>query len=361
MIKLVDRYVGIAALQGTLMLWIGLTLLYIMISALNELRVSGDGYSLGDALWYVLLTTPRMAYQIFPFAALLGVMVGVGSLAAANELVAFRTSGVSRMRLALAALGGVLVLTVPITIMGEWVASPAEHQARAFRLAEQGDQAIIGGDRGMWLRDGRDFVNIQLPLIAGVREGQSVEFRDVVIYGFSEAAELESITRARRASHDGESWSLERVRTVHFEEESAVRSRSKSQPWPTQVQPELLDSVITRPQRLSMRALWDFLDYLSENGLDDRVYRSAFWEKAFYPLIIVALVLAGMPFVFGSSRSHNVGVRMFAGMMLGGLFMIVNRGVLNFGEAYALPAMLTNLFPPLMLAAGAVLILRRTV
>ncbi len=110
-----------------------------------------------------------------------------------------------------------------------------------------------------------------------------------------------------------------------------------------------------------MRALWDFLDYLSENGLDDRVYRSAFWEKVFYPLIIVALVLAGMPFVFSSSRSHNLGVRMFIGMMLGGLFMIFNRGVQNFGEAYSLPSLLTNLLPPLVLAGGAVLVLRRTV
>ena len=361
MIKLVDRYIGISALQGTLTLWFGLTMLYIMISALNEIRAAGAGYGLADALWYVMLTTPRMAYQIFPFAALLGVLVGVGSLAAANELVAFRTSGASRLRLALAALGGVLVLTLPVAIMGEWVASPAEHQARAFRLGERGDQAILGGARGMWLRDGRDIVNIQLPLLSANRSGQKVEFRDIVIYGFSESSRLESITRADSARHDGAVWNLDGVTTVRLDGDSAVESHSDSQDWPTQVRPELLDSAITRPQRLSMRALWEFLGYLGENGLDDRVYRTAFWEKAFYPFTIVALVLAAMPFVFGSSRTQSLGVRMFVGMTLGGLFMILNRGVLNFGEAYALPAMLTNLVPPLTLGAGAVIVLKRTV
>lgn len=361
MIKLVDRYIGLAALQGTLTVWVGLTLLYVMISALAEIRETGGGYGLGDAMWYVTLTTPVMAYQIFPFAALLGVLVGVGSLAASNELVAFRSSGASRMRLSLAALGGVVVLLVPVTIMGEWVASPAEHQARAFRLGEQENRAILGGARGMWLRDGRDIVNIQLPLLSADRSGQTVEFRDIVIYGFSELSRLESITRARSANHEGSAWSLEGVSTVRFEGESAVESRSESQVWPTQVRPELLDSAITRPARLSMRALLEFIDYLGENGLDDRVYRSAFWLKAFYPLTILALVLAGMPFVFGSSRSQSLGVRMFVGMMLGGLFMILNRGVLNFGEAYALPAMLINLVPPLLLGTGAVLVLRRTV
>ena len=68
-----------------------------------------------------------------------------------------------------------------------------------------------------------------------------------------------------------------------------------------------------------------------------------------------------MPFVFGSSRSQNLGVRMFVGMMLGGLFMIFSRGVLNFGEAYGVPALLSNLLPALILGSGAVLVLRRTV
>jgi lipopolysaccharide export system permease protein len=361
MIRLVDRYVGIAAMQGTLLVWVGLTVLYMLISVLTEIRESGVGYGLADASWFVLWTTPRMAYQIFPFAALLGVLVGVGSLAASNEMVAFRTSGVSRLRLAIAALGGALVLGIPVVIIGEWVAPTAEHQARAFRLAERGDHAIIGGTRGMWMRDGRDFVNIQLALLSADRGEQSIDFKDVVIYGFSESAQLESITRARNASHDGTAWRLDRVSTIRFEGDTAVKKHSQSQSWPTEVRPELLDSAVTRPQRLSMRALWDFIRYLGENGLDDRVYQGAFWEKAFYPLTIVALVLAAMPFVFGSARSQNLGVRMFVGMMLGALFMIVSRSVENFGEAYGVPAILSSLLPALLLGLAAVFVLRRSV
>ncbi|HKJ18032.1 MAG TPA: LPS export ABC transporter permease LptG [Xanthomonadales bacterium] len=361
MIKIVDRYVGLAAMQGTLLVWVGLTLLFMMISALGELRDSTAGYGIGDALWYVLWTTPRRAYQIFPIAALLGVLIGVGSLASANELVAFRTSGVSRLRLALAALGGVLILAVPVVLMGEWVAPESEHQARAFRLSETLGQAIIGGPRGVWLRDGNDIVNIQDPLLSADRGGQTVEFKNVVIYGFSESSKLVSITHARSADHDGTNWRLDRVWTAVIGDGTAVEERRPSKAWPTEVRPELLDSAVTRPQRLSIRALKDYLNYLGENGLDDRVYQSAFWEKVFYPLTIIALVLAGMPFVFGSSRTQNMGVRMFVGMMLGGLFMILSRGILNFGDAYGIPALVSNLLPSALLALGAILILRRTV
>jgi len=361
MVKLVDRYVGRAALLGLLAVWLAMTLLFIMFNMLGELRSTQSDYGTNDVFWFIALTTPRMAYQIFPVSALLGALVGVGGLSAANELVAFRTSGVSRLRLALAALIGAMLVTIPVMIMGEWVAPAAEQQARAFRLSEVVGQAIIGGPRGMWLRDGGDIVNIQLPLLSANRGEQSVEFKNIVIYNFSEEIDLQSVTRAGNATHNGEIWTLEDVSTVNFSESGAQLIHSDQQLWPTEVKPELLDSAVTRPKLLSLRSLWDYLGYLGENGLDDRVYQAAFWEKVMFPFTVIALVLAGMPFVFGPARSHNMGVRLFFGMALGGMFMIVNRAVQKFGSVYDIPALLTIVLPPLLLAIAAILILRRSV
>ena len=361
MIKLVDRYLGRATILGSLAVWLVLTSLFVMISLLNELRDVQGQYTGGDAAWFVLLTTPRMAYQVFPVSALLGAMLGVGGLAASNELVVFRASGVSRMRLSVAALAGTLVLTVPVMLMGEWVAPAGEHQARAFRLSELVGHAIIGGPRGVWLRDGRDIVNIQLPLLSANRGEQSVAFNDIVIYRFSEQADLRTITRAASARHSGEGWTLVDVSEVEFGPEGASLTRQDSEDWATEVKPELLDSAVTRPHRLSLRSLVGYLDYLQENGLDDTLYKAAFWEKAIFPFTVFALVLAGMPFVFGAARSQNVGVRLFIGMVLGGLFVIVNRLVQNFGDVYQLPAILSNITPSLVLAVAAVIVLRRTV
>lgn len=361
MIKLVDRYIGRATVLGTLAVWLGLTVLFVLITLLGELRSQQHEYTIGDVLWYVTLTVPRMAYQIFPVAALLGALVGVGGLAASNELVAFRTSGVSRVRLAGGALAGTLLLTIPVMVMGEWVAPAAEHQARAFRLSEMVGQAIIGGPRGMWMRDGNQIVNIQLPLLSADRGEQSVEFKDVVIYTFSDEVDLKAITRASSASHDGERWTLEDVSEVRFDDRGATVARQAQRPWATDVRPELLDSAVTRPKRLSLRSLAGYLDYLEENGLDDTVYQSAFWEKIVFPLGAIALVLAGLPFVFASSRSHSIGARMFIGMVLGGLFLILSRMAQNWGDAYQFPAMWSNGLPPLLLAIAAIYVLRRSV
>ena len=360
-VKLVDYYIGRAAILGTLAIWLGLTLLFILFAILGEVRDTQNDYTTTDALWFVTLTIPRMAYEVFPVSALLGALVGVGGLAAANELVAFRTSGVSRLRLALAALAGTLSLSVPVMIMGEWVAPAAEHQARAFRLSEKVGQAIIGGPRGMWMRDGANIVNIQLPLLSADRGEQSVDFNNVVIYAFADSIDLQSVTRAARATHDNATWTLQEVTEVRFDEQGAQSAYTGERAWDTQVKPELLDSAVTRPVKLSLRSLSGYLDYLQKNGLDATVYEAAFWEKVLYPFSIIALVLAGMPFVFGAARTHNVGVRMFFGMVLGGLFMIVSRLMQSFGEAYQVHALFTNALPPLLLGMAAIFILRRSV
>jgi len=360
-VKLVDRYVGSAAVLGILLVWCAMTVLFMIFNLLDELRSAQNDYGTADAFWFTALTIPRMAYQVFPVSALLGALVGVGGLAAANELVAFRTAGISRVRLAIAALAGTLLLTIPVIIMGEWVAPAAEQQARAYRLTEIVGQPIIGGPRGMWIRDGEDIVNIQLPLLHADRGQQSVEFKDIVIYTFSDEHDLQLITRAKSAAHNGSSWTLDGVSTFSFDDNGAIVTRTAQQDWTTEVKPELLDSAVTRPKLLSVRSLWDYMDYLGENGLDDSVYQAAFWEKAFFPLTVLALVLAGMPFVFGQARSQNVGVRLFFGMTLGGLFMIVSRAVQKFGAVYDLSPVLTIAGPVLILTLAAILVLRRSV
>lgn len=361
MIKTVDKYIGKTAILGILLVWFSLTLLMMMFNLLSELRDTTANYVATDVFWFVLQTAPTAAYQIFPVSTLMGALLGIGGLASANELVAFRTSGVSRLRLATAGMAGALLLTVPVMMIGEWVSPDAEQQARAFRLSKLAGQIIIGGPSGMWMRDGSDIVNIRRPLMSVDGGQQSISFQDVEIYHFNGFSGLQKITQADSAVFDGEQWTLSDVSETSIGPAGVVPVRHQRIPWASGVKPELLESAVTRPPYLSMRVLWDQLEYLQNNGLDDRVYRSAFWEKIIYPFAIVALVLAGMPFVFGSSRQHNLGFRLFIGMTLGGLFMLVNGSVQNLASAYQLPASISAALPSAILMVVAITVLRRSV
>jgi len=252
-------------------------------------------------------------------------------------------------------------MTIPVMVVGEWVAPDAEQQARAFRLSRLAGQVIIGGPAGMWMRDGSDIVNIKRPLLTVDDGQQSINFQDVEIHHFDGFAGLQKITRAGNATFDGDGWTLEDVTEIGIGESNISLVKHERLSWVSGVKPDLLESAVTRPPYLSLRVLWDQLHYLQSNGLDDRVYRSAFWEKIIYPFAIVALVLAGMPFVFGSSRQHNLGFRLFIGMTMGGLFMLVNGSVQNLAAAYALPVALGAALPSAVLMVVAITILRRSV
>ena len=360
MIKTVDKYIGKSAILGILLIWVSLTALMMMFSILGELRDTTASYGASDVFWFVLQTGPRMAYQIFPVSALMGSLLGIGSLASANELVAFRVSGVSRLRLAVAGMAGTLMITIPVMAIGEWVAPDAEQQARAFRLNQLVGQVIIGGSSGMWIRDGNDIVNIRRPLLTADRGQQSISFQEIEIHHFDGFTGLQKITRADSAFFDGKQWTLEGVSIIEIGQSEVTPVKLEHTPWVSGVKPELLESAVTRPFYLSIRSLWDQLNYLQSNGLDDRIYQSAFWEKVMYPFAIIALVMAGMPFVFGSSRNHNHGFRLFIGMTLGGVFMLVNAAAQNLATAYSLPVALSTAIPSAVLMIIAVTVLRRS-
>ena len=90
-----DRYIGTSvflAILSVLGIIVGLALLFAFIDELGDLS---DSYGTLEALIYVVLTLPRRAYEMLPMAALIGCLIGLGSLASNSELTIMRAAGVS--------------------------------------------------------------------------------------------------------------------------------------------------------------------------------------------------------------------------------------------------------------------------
>ena len=125
-----DRYIGTQvffAILAVLGIILGLALLFAFIDELSDLN-KGD-YGLGQVLWYVLLTAPRRAYEMLPMAALIGCLIGLGTLASNSELTIMRAAGVSIGRIVWAVMKPMLVLMLAGILIGEYVAPLTENQA----------------------------------------------------------------------------------------------------------------------------------------------------------------------------------------------------------------------------------------
>lgn len=361
MIKIVDWYIGRSTLTGVFAVWVSLTLLMSMFLFLDELGSPDGGAGLLDVVYYVVLRSVDAAYVVFPVSALLGAMIGVGGMAAGNELVSFRTAGASRLRISGSVLGAVALLTLGVMMLGEWVMPVAEEQARNLKETRLNLSSGGYGGRSMWIRDGNDFISIDRTVVYAGDQEEEVTLLNVVQYSFDDQLNLKTVERATEARHDGSQWLLEASTGLTIEEEGVTRVARKLVPWDVSFEPGLLASAVIRPRYMSMRAITEQVSYLAQNGLDSQAYQSALWNKAMFPVTVLALVLAGMPFLFGSARTHSLGLRIFIGMSLGGVFMIVNKGMQNFSDAYAVPAYLGAALPSVLLMLVIIIILKRSV
>ena len=100
----------------------------------------------------MLLTLPRHAFVLFPFAAVIGALIGLGTLAVSSELSVVRTAGVSIGRIVGSVLKGALLLVVIAVLFGEIVAPYCERLAQARRTAAL--EETSGRRNGFWIRDG---------------------------------------------------------------------------------------------------------------------------------------------------------------------------------------------------------------
>lgn len=352
--KVIDRYIGTAAAAGAAMALVTLVALDGLLAFVQEIPDIGVAdYGLVQAATYIVMTLPRRAFDLFPTAALLGALLGVGALAVNSELVALRASGVSRRRIGAAALGACVALSAPMMVLGEWVAPAAEQAAQELRVTRQAENLSFGGPSGVWVRSGDAVINADRLLETGALSG-------VTVLEFGPDRRLVAATRAALARPVAEGWELTGVRRTELGEGGAAATTAARQVWPELVDPELLRVAALKPEDLSLRALDRYIEYLNGNGLDAYRYEQAFWFRAIYPLTVVALVIAGLPFIFGPLRQGGFGQRVFLGIAIGLVFFLVNRTLVRLGAVYDLDPLAVTLVPPLAVALAAGLYLRRT-
>ncbi|WP_433767446.1 LPS export ABC transporter permease LptG [Pseudomonas putida] len=314
MVKL-DRYIGSSvfmAILAVLGIILGLATLFAFIDEMGE---ASSTYTLVDVLSYVLLTAPRRLYDMLPMAALIGCLIGLGSLASNSELTIMRAAGVSVGRIVWAVMKPMLVLMVVGVLIGEYVAPATESMAQANRSLAQGSGDAQSAKHGMWHRQGDEFIHVNSVQPNGILYG-------VTRYHFDKERHMLSSSFSKRAEFQTDHWQLSDVTTTVFHERSTEVVNTPVERWDVALSPQLLSTVVMAPEALSISGLWGYIHYLADQGLNNGRYWLAFWVKVLQPLVTAALVLMAISFIFGPLRSVTLGQRVFTGVLVGFTFRI---------------------------------------
>ncbi len=258
-----DRYIGttvFVSILAVLGVILGLAELFAFVDQLGQID---ESYTLTEALKFVLLTAPSRGYDMLPMAALIGCLVGLGTLASNSELTIMRAAGVSLQRIVWAVMKPMLVLMFAGILVGEYVIPYTETAAQSGRALAQSGNGSQSSKSGLWHRQGHEFIHINVVRPDGVLLG-------VTRYDFDENRRLQTASFARQAVFENNQWQLQGVTTtvLHAAEKRSEVVSKPSEAWNIQLSPQLLNTVVMEPEALSITGLWDYIHYLARAGLE---------------------------------------------------------------------------------------------
>ncbi|WP_181918350.1 MULTISPECIES: LPS export ABC transporter permease LptG [unclassified Wenzhouxiangella] len=350
------RYISRTVLVWVLIVAVLLAGLYTLIELVREAQDLIRDYGPLQMLSYLAQTTPSRVYDIFPFAALIGTMLGLGGLAGTNELVAMRAAGYDRGRIlgsVMLAVGGCLII---LFLLAEFVIPGLETRANAQRDQLRSGQVHLGRFGALWLRDGSMMVRIGY---SAWSDENRPEFGDVLIYRLNEAGmQPELVMHAEHATHTGREWELRGVseRGVF---ESAGSRREQSVRRESTLSYDLFSSAVSKPRMLAIADLMGMISLLDANNLDTGQYRQALWSRLFFPLNVLAMILVSLPFTFRGARQGGRGLSIFVGLSLGLMFFVISRLIRGTAMLWPGPLWLLMILPALFFGVIGLLLLRK--
>ncbi|WP_146151946.1 LPS export ABC transporter permease LptG [Ahniella affigens] len=323
----------------------------------NEMDEIGSGnYDLMTAVTYTAWTVPRRFYELFPMAAVLAAVVGLGSLAPTSELTALRAAGMSKLRISAPVILLLLLVGMGVTSIGETLAAFGEHQAQSVQAGAKSRDLVVTSRTGMWARDGAYLLNAR----SGKVEGGELVLIDARLYEFDPQGRLLGIVRAEKARNRDGVWRFETLRRFGFTKAKVSSTTEASWVWQSKLDPRLMTLGLVQPRYQAVKDLRRHIDYLLRNGLDASEFLDALWTRFAYPLRAIAPAFLALPFAFGFLRSGGLGKRIMIGAVIGLTFYFFSRMLGDLAGVYGFNLAVANLVPPILLMLASMVHLARS-
>jgi lipopolysaccharide export system permease protein len=339
--KTIRRLIHREALFAVAFVTAGFLALFFFFDLVDELQYLGkstginaaDVYQIRHALLYVGLLIPNHLYELLPISVLIGTIFVMARLAQSSEYTILRTSGLGPWRALklLLALGALFVMFS--FAVGDYVAPASERAAQLLKARYQNKITI--GQTGAWLKEKQAYNTF----VVNVRAlSPDNEMQGVQIFEFNNKGLIVSTTQAPLAVFTaGDAWELNQATRAEFDVPAGASSAAnpagnakvnrnvlKSFRWPTEISAEMVSVALLKPERMGTIDLFNYVRHLDANGQTAQRYEIEFWKKVFYPLSCLVMVILALPFAYLHFRSGGIAGYVFAGVMIGISFFLLN-------------------------------------
>tara|TARA_B110000305_G_scaffold51424_1_gene56126 strand:+ start:172 stop:1254 length:1083 start_codon:yes stop_codon:yes gene_type:complete len=355
--KIRDRYITKTLLSYTIIVLIVWVSIYSFFNFLSELNSVGKaGYTILSAFTYTILQLPEVAYKQASPIILLGCILGMGHLASTGQLLIFRVSGASILRISLLTIKNSLIFILFFILIGEFVAPISISFAESNRSLAMGDSSASTSQNGFWIRDGENFINVKNNI-----DGKS--FNGITVIEVNSLNKIERVIKSENALFDGKSINMNGSEIFSIDESSffdevSLKERDSYNKMVSFDQ-DLVKSLEKEPQDLSTWTLFKQIRFLSDNKLRVEVFEVELYNRLIQPVTLIAMVLIAMIFIFGSTRDMTLGRKIFFGMVLGLSFEMFSRVTSAMALNFDFSPLLSSIVPSILVMSIATTLLIR--
>ena len=376
--KILQRYLAGEIVRASVFVLAAFLALFAFFDVMSELQSVGTGsYKLQHAFLFVLMGLPGYAYELIPIAALIGTIYVLAQLASRSEFTIMRVSGLST-RQAAAMLAQIGVLFALLTfVFGEYVAPRSTELGQKLKLGFKGAAVSQEFRSGLWakdvIRDNGVSGNVIGTRFLNVREMRPTgELLKLRIYEFDRNFHLVNYIIADRADYSGNNtWTMQRVTESRFPQaasrdgarvldlNTAVSTEQREvMPLVSEITPSILSVLFADPERMSAADLALYSKHLAENKQRTERYEIAYWRKVIYPFAVFVMMAVALPFAYLHFRTGGVSLKIFAGIMIGVSFQLINRLFSHIGMLNTWPPFATAVLPSALFLLAALMTLK---
>jgi len=255
-------------------------------------------------------------------------------------------------KLILAVGQAAFVLAIMTFIISDFVVPYSETSAREIKDSGIASRVKMQSRRGVWIKDGNNIIFIKRLFPDG-------NAKNIEIYHLDKAGNLLATTSARKAITTDQGWLLKQVKKSVLSTDRVRVEVKKQLLYSGKLSDQLLQSLVVKPRQMTRSDLYSYVSFLQENKLDHSAESLSFWKKIYSPVTVMVMAILAIPFVLGSQRNSNTGQRIITGILLGLVFVILDRLMIQLGEQIKLVAFINAIIPTLLFMLFTAYLIRK--
>lgn len=339
--KILNRYIRNMVVSATgfvVLVLIGMNCLIALMAEIHD--VGKMHYTIAIMCQYVFMHVPAVTYLMFPIAAFIGCLLGLGRLATGSELTVMQANGVSVAQVTWSVVKAALFMSLVVSVIGETIAPKWEQESLALKAMALGNRAASFTNlNNIWLRHENSYVYIGHILSA-------THIAEVSEFVFQKN-QLHEIIYAQSAEKRGNHWELINVSKTLIEEDHTAKQAKKTEELNLNFTADQLQNFDPMSLQGSVVDVWHTIIYRREAGLLTTLFELTFWQRVIQPVTTLIMICLGIPFIFGSLRNVSATIRLVAGIAVGIGFYMFSRFFGPITLIYQLPPFLGAIGPTL--------------